>query len=149
MNSFKIYEAEVIDRALKINDTLIISDIHLGYESTLNKQGLMLPQIQFDKIIDSLENIQKKAKASSIILNGDIVEKIKTYLKGTWQNYNLIVIPSFTQISYGSDILHEKTISPFIEDINNFEVIAVEEGDIYPFGYVKDIISINHELNNY
>lgn len=244
MNSFKIYDAEVIDRALKINDTLIISDIHLGYESTLNKQGLMLPQIQFDKIIDSLENIQKKAKASSIILNGDIkhnfgridkqewrevlsfidylqdifididiikgnhdnftqyilnkrnlhlknhmiidnyyithghelpqeipeniktiiighehpcisicsgrrVEKIKTYLKGTWQNYNLIVIPSFTQISYGSDILHEKTISPFIEDINNFEVIAVEEGDIYPFGYVKDIISINHELNNY
>ena len=224
MNSFKIYEAEVIDRALKINDTLIISDIHLGYESTLNKQGLMLPQIQFDKIIDSLENIQKKAKASSIILNGDIkhnfgridkqewrevlsfidylqdifididiikgnhdnftqyilnkrnlhlknhmiidnyyithghelpqeipenIKTIKTYLKGTWQNYNLIVIPSFTQISYGSDILHEKTISPFIEDINNFEVIAVEEGDIYPFGYVKDIISINHELNNY
>lgn len=44
MNSFKIYEAEVIDRALKINDTLIISDIHLGYESTLNKQGLMLPK---------------------------------------------------------------------------------------------------------
>lgn len=63
MNSFKIYEAEVIDRALKINDTLIISDIHLGYESTLNKQGLMLPQIQFDKIIDSLENIQKKGQS--------------------------------------------------------------------------------------
>ena len=62
MNSFKIYEAEVIDRALKINDTLIISDIHLGYESTLNKQGLMLPQIQFDKIVDSLENIQKRPK---------------------------------------------------------------------------------------
>lgn len=63
MNSFKIYEAEVIDRALKINDTLIISDIHLGYESTLNKQGLMLPQIQFDKMIDSLENIQKKGQS--------------------------------------------------------------------------------------
>lgn len=43
----------------------------------------------------------------------------------------------------------KKQSPPFIEDINNFEVIAVEEGDIYPFGYVKDIISINHELNNY
>ena len=70
------------------------------------------------------------------ICSGRRVEKIKTYLKGTWQNYNLIVIPSFTQISYGSDILHEKTISPFIEDINNFEVIAVEEGDIYPLSLI-------------
>ena len=85
MNSFKIYEAEVIDRALKINDTLIISDIHLGYESTLNKQGLMLPQIQFDKIIDSLENIQKKAKASSIILNGDIKHNFGRIDKQEWR----------------------------------------------------------------
>ena len=242
--NFKIYGAEVINKSLKIKDTLLISDLHFGYESTLNKQGLMLPQIQFDKIVHSIESIQEKANAKNIILNGDIkhnfgkidkqewkevlsfidylsdsfinievikgnhdnftqyildkrdlllkdhvildnyyithghkipkeipknietiiighehpcisirngqrVEKIKTYLKGSWNEYNLIVIPSFTHISYGSDILHEKTISPFIKDISNFEVIAIEKDEIYPFGCVQDLLSINQELNNY
>lgn len=244
MNPFKLYDAEIINNALKIEDTLIISDLHFGYETTLNKQGLMIPYYQFDKIIDSIDNIQQKVNARNIILNGDIkhnfgnidkqewkevldfidylhdlfveitvikgnhdnltqyilnkrdltlkdyaiidkyyvthghklpeaipenietiiighehpcigirngerVEKVKSYLKGKWNDYNLIVAPSFTPISYGSDILHEKTISPFIKNINDFEVYAIEEDEIYPFGFVKDLLSINKELNDY
>ena len=65
MDSFKIFDVEIINNSAKIGDNLIINDLHLGYESSLNKQGLMIPQFQFDKIIESLDKIQKKAKASS------------------------------------------------------------------------------------
>ncbi len=240
MNPFKIYGVEVINNALKIDDTLIISDLHLGYESSLNKQGLMIPQFQYDKIIDSLDEIQKRASTSNIILNGDIKhdfgninkqewkevldfidylsdefinievirgnhdkliepilnkrnlrlkdnivlnnylichgdkiplnipedvdtiiighehpcigissgrreEKFKSYLKGSWENYNLIIMPSFNHISQGSDILSQKTISPFIKDVNNFEVYAIDNHEIYPFGLVSDILSVQEE----
>lgn len=240
MNSFKIFGAEIINKGLKINDTLIICDLHFGYETSLNKQGLMVPQFQFDKIIESLDNIQEKANCSKIILNGDIkhnfgkidkqewrevlsfldylsdifidvqiikgnhdnflpyitnkrdiplensivldnylithghnipkkipdnidtiiighehpcisirnqerVEKVKSYLTGRWEEYNLIVQPSFNSISYGSDVLHEKTISPFIKNILDFEVYAIEDDEIYPFGLISDLILIDNE----
>jgi len=240
--STKIYGAEIINKALKIDDTLIISDLHFGYETALNNQGLMIPQYQFDKLVDSLNSIQEKANAHKIVLNGDIkhnfgsiskqewkevlsfidylsdiyvdirvikgnhdnftqyilnkrdiiledeiifgeylithghiipeeiseqietiiighehpcigirnqerVEKVKSFLKSKWKDYNLIVTPSFTPISHGSDILHEKTISPFIEDVLNFEVYAVEENEVFPFGLVKDILKIEQYEN--
>ncbi|WP_455646068.1 metallophosphoesterase [Methanosphaera sp.] len=241
MNSLKINGAEIINKALKIDDTLLISDLHFGYETSLNKQGLMIPPFQFDKIIDVMEDIQRKANARNIILNGDIkhnfgtidkqewkevlgfidylsdsfidirvikgnhdnftqyilnkrdlsledyviidnyyithghkipeeipesintiiighehpcigirngerVEKFKSYLKGTWNDYDLIVMPSFTPVSQGSDILHEKTISPFIKKLEEFEVYAIDEDIIYPFGLIKDLLSIDMEL---
>lgn len=244
MNHLNIYGTEIIRNSLKIEDTLIISDLHFGYESSLNNEGLMIPQHQFDKLIDSLDRIQEKANAKKIILNGDIkhnfgsiskqewkevldfidylsdifidikvvkgnhdnftqyilnkreliledyvlidkfmithghkipdkipenietiiighehpcigvrnqerVEKVKSFLKGSWENYNLIVLPSFTTISSGSDVLHEKTISPFIKNVLDFEVIAVEDDEIYPFGLVKDILNVERELNEY
>lgn len=244
MKSSDIYGSEIIDNALKIDDTLIISDLHFGYETSLNNQGLMIPQHQFDKLIESLDEIQEKANAQNIILNGDIkhnfgsiskqewkevldfidylsdlfidikvikgnhdnftqyilnkrdlvmeeyvilgnymiihghkipneipeevntiiighehpcigvrnqerVEKVKAFLKGKWNDYNLIVLPSFTTITHGSDVLHEKTISPFIKNVLDFEVLAVDEGEIYPFGLVKDILAVEQELNDY
>lgn len=244
MNPSYIYSAEIIGNSLKVGDTLIISDLHFGYETSLNNQGLMIPQHQFDKIMESMELIQKKANARNIILNGDIkhnfgsiskqewrevldfidylsdlfidirvikgnhdnftqyilnkrdliledyilldnfmithghiipdeipsnvdtiiighehpcigvrnqerVEKVKAFLKGSWNGYNLIVLPSFTMITSGSDVLHEKTISPFIGNVLDFEVIAVENGEVYPFGLVGDILAVEQELNEY
>ncbi len=240
MKSFEIYGSQIINNAMKIDDTLIITDLHLGYESSLNNQGLMIPQFQYEKILDSLIEIQNIASADNILINGDIkhnfakiskqewkevldfidylqdnfidiilikgnhdnfteyitkkrdlelcneyilneylithghklpekipteietiiighehpcigirsgerVEKVKAYLKGYWNNYQLLVQPSFNQISYGSDVLHEKTISPFIKNVADFEVYAVEEYEIYPFGSLKDILSVEEK----
>lgn len=242
MDSFKIFDVEIINNSAKIDDNLIINDLHLGYESSLNKQGLMIPQHQFDKLISNLDQIQEKANAKNIILNGDIkhsfgsitkqewnevldfvdylsdifvdirvikgnhdnflqnilskrditleeevilgnylithgdkipaniptdidtiiighehpcigirnqerVEMVKAFLKGKWNDYNLLVVPSFTTISYGSDILHEKTISPLINDVLNFEVFGVEEGDVLAFGLVNDVLSFEKDFN--
>ena len=66
-----------------------------------------------------------------------------------WNEYNLIVTPSFTPISSGSDVLHEKTISPFIKDVSDFDVIAVEDEEVYSFGLVKDILSVEEEYYDY
>ena len=85
MDSFEIFGAEIIDKAVKIEDTLIISDLHFGYETSLNSQGMMIPQFQFEKIIDSLDSIQNKANTSNIILNGDIKHNFSSINKQEWR----------------------------------------------------------------
>ncbi|MGM5485071.1 MAG: metallophosphoesterase [Nanobdellota archaeon] len=66
------------------------------------------------------------------------VEKFKCFLKGRYNRYDLIVLPSFNPSTTGSDILSEKIMSPYIKDLDNFQVYAVED-KIYPFGKVKDL----------
>ncbi|MFH1209347.1 MAG: metallophosphoesterase [archaeon] len=63
-------------------------------------------------------------------------DKFKCFLKGKYEKSDLIVMPSFTQIVEGSDVLKEKLLSPYLKNINNFEVYVVED-KIYYFGKIK------------
>ncbi|MGL6297724.1 MAG: metallophosphoesterase [Methanobacteriaceae archaeon] len=280
---------KIIDLAIEISDAddegntnnkyLIISDLHIGYEYALNKQGFMIPKFQFKKIIAKLELIITHSDATKIIINGDLkhefgkiskqewketdefinfleehfeeiivikgnhdnftefilnrhnlsiydnysiniknntkntennnnndndreaeniiilhghqlnkeiknnisqnynhiiighdhpsigirngerVEKVKCFLNGKFnikrssKNSNLnqlIVMPSFNFLAEGSDILVENPLSPFLKESNieEFEVLAVEESEIFNFGKVKDIIKFNNEFNS-
>lgn len=236
----KIINISIVNLGLYINNTLIISDIHIGYEEALNMQGILIPRLQFGEIIQSLDAIffeLKDKKVDKIIINGDLkhefgkitdtewrytlrlldyfskkcnkiillkgnhdtilgpiakkrnvkikeheiikntliihgdkinqkteellkkrkiktiiighehpavslkqgprTEKYKCFLKGKWKKYNLIVMPSFTPVVEGSDILKEKLLSPFLQqNLGNFEVFIV--GDkVYEFGKLK------------
>ena len=52
---------EIIGLALfiKKHKTLIIADIHIGYEEALNKQGILVPRYQFKKVIAELKSKKK------------------------------------------------------------------------------------------
>ena len=218
------------DLYLKLKDYLIFSDIHLGYEESLNKKGIMLPRLQFEDLVGKLKKILGDNSSRKVILNGDIkhdfgklfdtewryalklidlakdpiiilgnhdknllqvldkryikpvssfkiddilvmhgdkipdkeqlkgiktiiighehpsikiksgprTEKFKCFLKGRWQKFNLIVMPSFGSIEEGSDI-REKRLSPFLkEDISFFECFIVAD-KVYPFGNLSGI----------
>lgn len=45
---------------LELKDTLIISDIHIGFEEALAKQGTLVPKFQFKDVIMSLEKVLRK-----------------------------------------------------------------------------------------
>lgn len=226
---------EIIDLALYITKekTLIISDVHIGYEEALNKQGILVPRFQFKDTVKRLNNILKRVKPKTIIINGDLkhefgtisdqewrdtlkvldllskhgkvillkgnhdtilgpiankrnveikehykindilithgdkipkitkgvktiiighehpaislkenvrIEKFKCYLKGKWKRKILIVMPSFFLVTEGTDIIQEKTLSPFLKQkLGNFEVFVVGN-KVYKFGKLKDII---------
>lgn len=206
-----IYNAQIVDLGLLIDRTLIISDLHIGYEQALNREGIMVPRFQYKKILKRLEEIIRSFDIGRIVVNGDIkhefgritrqewdetlnfiiflknnfvevvllkgnhdnftkfiadkidlevyetysledfiimhgdkipddlmikdestiiighehpcigirngerFEKIKCYLKGNYKEKNLIVMPSFNFVTEGSDILHEKSLSPFLK----------------------------------
>lgn len=95
---------EMIDLALLINrDTLIISDIHLGYEDALINQGYLVPRHQYKDTLDRLDKILKTAKPKTIIINGDLKHQFGSILRQEYadsikflnyllEKYNVILI---------------------------------------------------------
>ncbi|MFH1256679.1 MAG: metallophosphoesterase [Candidatus Diapherotrites archaeon] len=215
--------------------TLIISDIHLGFEEMLNKQGVFVPRTNFSnakkrllqvfsalesegnslesivvngdlkhefgsiseqewaEVLDFLSFLQmhcKKiilikgnhdnilgpiakwkgieileelffSKQKILVLHGDKIpktkafslaktlvighehpsitlregvkaEQFKCFLKGKFNGKQLIVLPSFSEMAYGSSLLREKPLSPFLQGgLSDFEVWAVEDKPYY------------------
>lgn len=66
-------------------------------------------------------------------------EKYKCFLKGKWKGKELIAVPSFNPLLEGTDILKEELLSPFLENIKNFEVYVISKGEVFGFGKVKDV----------
>lgn len=66
------------------------------------------------------------------------IERYKCFMKGRYKNKNLIVMPAFSLIKNGMDILSQEFKSPYVKNLRSFDIFAV--GDkVYPFGKVKDI----------
>ena len=66
-------------------------------------------------------------------------ELYKCFILGMWEKKKMIVMPSFNQITTGTDILKEEFISPFMkQNLSSFDVFVV--GDkTYHFGKVRDL----------
>jgi putative SbcD/Mre11-related phosphoesterase len=77
---------------LKKQNTLVISDTHIGFEESLNKQGVLVPRIEYDEMIKRLGKIiadVKKEfsvdKLSKIIINGDVKDEFGTISETEWR----------------------------------------------------------------
>lgn len=75
----------IIDLGLKIGKTLIIADLHIGYEEALNKQGVFVPRFQFKDLHERLEKMLKKAKPGIIVVNGDIKHEFGRISNQEWR----------------------------------------------------------------
>jgi uncharacterized protein len=244
MSKNTIYKAKIVDIGLLIDDTIIIADLHLGYEQSLNRDGIMVPKFQYQKIIERILEMLGRTNAIRVVINGDLkhefgritrqewkealnfiqflkenftdvvllkgnhdnytkfiaqktelevyesyslkeyiimhgdkipdditdreeptiiighehpcigirngerLEKMKCFLKGTYKEKNLIVMPSFNFITEGSDILHEKSLSPFLKhrSTDEFEVYGVENFEVLHFGKIKDILQVQDKF---
>jgi putative SbcD/Mre11-related phosphoesterase len=230
---------EIHDLALflKKEKTLIIADVHLGFEENLHKQGILVPWYQYKEIKQKLLPILETTRPEKIIVNGDLkhefgqipkqeweevlnmihllkqhcselvllkgnhdnvlgplagkkdlepkdhvllgktyichghkipedldfqsadtiiiahehpaitisdgvaAEKFKCFLKGKFQKKTLIVQPSTCLVTEGTDILKEKTLSPFLDqDLRTFEVWVIADEPRY-FGKLKNLLA--------
>lgn len=148
---------EYLDLLLKSAKVLIIKGNHDNVlEPIASRKGINLIEYYTDKDIfichgDKILNNNKLKKSKIIIIGhehpsiglqeGNRVEKYKCFLKGKYDNKTLIVVPSISQLSEGTDILSEKMLSPFLKKahINNFEAWIVENEEVFYFGKLKNL----------
>ncbi len=66
-------------------------------------------------------------------------EKYKCFLKGKYGKSDLIVMPSFSTLTVGTDIRFGKFLSPYLsKDLNKFEIYVIEDKAYY-FGKIRDL----------
>jgi hypothetical protein len=67
------------DRCLILDEgpTVVLGDLHLGYERALEQEGMYLPRINTESIRDALNDIISKYEPRRIVLLGDIKHDFK------------------------------------------------------------------------
>lgn len=81
-------DIEIVDLALFLpkHKTLIISDIHIGYEEALNKQGVLIPRFSFEDQVKRLKAILAKTKPETVVLNGDLKHEFGRISEQEWRD---------------------------------------------------------------
>lgn len=84
-------DIELIETALLINkETLVINDLHLGYEASLHLKGILVPRFQLDEIIKIMKRILQ-TKPQRVIINGDLKHEFGKVLPWEWQEINKLL----------------------------------------------------------
>jgi len=78
---------EMVDLALWIKDqsVLVISDLHIGFEESLMKQGVLVPRFHYKDIVDRLEQVFSKVKPKGIVINGDLKHEFGRASRQEWK----------------------------------------------------------------
>ncbi|ODS37473.1 MAG: hypothetical protein A7316_09390 [Candidatus Altiarchaeales archaeon WOR_SM1_86-2] len=77
---------EIIDLALYIKPkkTLILADLHLGYEEFLRESGCLIPEFQYEKITGHLNEIFAQIEVETVIINGDLKHEFGRISRQEW-----------------------------------------------------------------
>jgi putative SbcD/Mre11-related phosphoesterase len=81
-------DIQIIELALylKKQKILVITDLHIGFEEMLNKQGILIPRHQLKDIINRLDRIFLKCKPKIIVINGDLKHEFGTISEQEWRD---------------------------------------------------------------
>ncbi|HIH15220.1 MAG TPA: metallophosphoesterase [Nanoarchaeota archaeon] len=63
--------------------TLIISDIHIGFEEALNRQGVLIPRVYLREFFERLQKMLDNV--DTVVLNGDIKHEFAGMSSSEWQ----------------------------------------------------------------
>ncbi len=80
---------EIVNLALYFDSTLVIADVHIGYEEALNKQGILVPRLQFEEMVKRMERIFNSLqgkKIERVVVNGDLKHEFGTISEQEWRN---------------------------------------------------------------
>lgn len=75
-----------IDLALLVKDTLIISDVHIGYEDMLHSRGVLIPKFQLQDTIKRLKSILEETKPKVVVINGDLKHEFGRISSQEWRD---------------------------------------------------------------
>ncbi|MEK6856468.1 MAG: phosphoesterase, partial [Nanoarchaeota archaeon] len=75
-----VEDIEILDLCLYLRKEkiLVIGDMHIGLEESLQKQGFFIPRFDIEEVIKRLKNIFAEVEVKRIILIGDVKHEFGT-----------------------------------------------------------------------
>lgn len=69
---------------LREEETLVIADLHLGYEEELMSFGYLVPRFQYKEIIEHMEKILSEVDAKKVVIDGDLKHEFGRISEQEW-----------------------------------------------------------------
>ncbi len=70
----------------KSKNILVLGDLHIGYEESLNKIGVLVPRMQFKEMVEELREIfSDTGRVDEIVLLGDLKHEFGEISKQEWK----------------------------------------------------------------
>jgi uncharacterized protein len=95
MNQLEVMPGLIITNQLSAlvegEGTLVVSDLHIGYESVLEDSGLHLPRIQTETMRDSLMDIVDRYSPDRFLILGDLKHEFSRNLAQEWSEARRIL----------------------------------------------------------
>ena len=76
---------------IRADDTLAISDLHLGYEAALQAQHVAIPRFQLEPMLERLEKLLARYNPERIIINGDMKHEFSKNKNQEWDEVETIL----------------------------------------------------------
>lgn len=83
---FKSVKVDALSIYLIKSKTLVLSDIHIGYEEAMNKQGIFVPRIFFQNLYQKTVDLIKNLDFDAVVLNGDLKHEFGTISITEWRH---------------------------------------------------------------
>ena len=116
---------------------LIVTDIHIGFESTLASNEIFIGKnTSINETIEELSSVIDSEKPDSLILLGDVKSGIKNILKNEWDEVPLF----FNKIKQKCDII----LIPGNHDANIQRLVPENISMISSIGMVEENILLTH-----
>ncbi len=120
---------------LKKQNTLILSDIHLGYEEALSKKGTLLPRFMLKDIIMRLEKTIQELpqKPEKIIITGDLKHEFGEINEQEWREILRLIdfLAKYTREIIVIKGNHDKFLSPITKKRNIILQDSVQLDDYF------------------
>ncbi len=66
--------------------TIVVSDLHLGFEAEMNLHGLFLPHMQRDHVESAIDKMLERYSPENIVINGDFKHEFSKNLSQEWDD---------------------------------------------------------------
>lgn len=123
---------------LKDTKSVVIADLHLGYEGVMQSEGVFFPRYQKKVIINRLERILNHLAPQKIIVNGDFKHEFSRNLSQEWREIKEVL-----------DFLRQRTEVVMIRgNHDNYLMTILSKYDIeLRDSYKEENIIISHGHN--
>lgn len=138
---------------LKKEKTLVLADLHFGYEESLLRQGVLVPKTQYKLMMEQLKRILTKCKCENIVLNGDVKHEFGRITRQEWVDVNSFL--DFCSEHFKEVIVVKGNHDPIlkfiinkrnIQEIKELKIgnVLITHGDYIP-SKLNEVILIGHE----
>jgi len=81
-------EIEIVEpyRACVIEDSLVIADVHLGYEEAISSDGISIFHRQIDELKRMIEELFDMTGATRLVINGDLKHTFERATSEEWED---------------------------------------------------------------